>query len=444
MYKKGSYGEVSRNIPENSINKSMKLYTNKYIENSNINECIFLSTFKDIPFITQIKKITIESDTINLEQKYAGKTLKDFSEEISYVERIKLFEILMVQMARFLIWTKQINVAHMDIKPANICIDENRFLTFIDWGFVSPVHKFSPEYHGTTSYGDPSYFKKDKKCSYQYDMFGCAMTLYSFISKKFIEFPSDNEWEFNYENIYSHLKLDLYKPDFITYEKDEIFSIFERMLDPNESTRITPLNLYTNKLFRDYWEIYPLYNNSYLEEPIVINNLGNNNINNRMMGILLDWLIKVCNRISTEYLLGNTIKLMYRYLNNNKNAEIIQRYNLQLFGCACLAIQMFINNDDYYYNKLVNLADKVFTLEDLHNMILNILKTLEYKVYPYKQYTFESKIDKESYKQLLEELYINDYSPSDFCFISEDKKYGFFKKHFLTLTYNFFRKKLQK
>jgi serine/threonine protein kinase len=428
MYKKGAYGNIHKN--KNNITKTMELYDSEkksnHLLDTNINECIFLSTFKDVPFITQITDITINSDKIILEQKYAGESLDVHSEKMTYPERIYLIEILMIQMARFLVWMKQIHVSHMDIKPQNMCIDNNNFLTFIDWGFVSPVHEFSPKYHGTIPYADQSYVINSKKCSYEYDMFGCALTLYHVISKSCIDFPSDKKWEFTNENLISHLELDLYKSIFIETGKIEIFELLLKMLDVNESTRITPMNLYTNKVFKDYWDKYPLYNMTYYTEPIVIDNLKYvEDINDIMIGIVINWFIELSDEIPITHLIGNAIKLIYRYLDICRD---IKRKKLQLLACACLSIQLLINSSTFQYTCLVEMSDNCFTLYSLNEMIFKVLEELKYNVYQCRGYVLESKYPNDT-KHLYIQKSSSPYIPSEFCFLPEDKKIGYYKKH---------------
>ena len=74
----------------------------KYEEN--LREICFLSTYKNVPFVTQIVKTEIdENNMIHMYMENAGLSLRELSEKLSLEERIKIVPNLIIQFARVLI-----------------------------------------------------------------------------------------------------------------------------------------------------------------------------------------------------------------------------------------------------------------------------------------------------------------------------------------------------
>ena len=76
----GGFGKVYEIKGTNLVKKEMDLR-----HEENIREICFLSTYKHIPFITQINKCEIDSvkKTINLFMEYAGLSLRDLSKKLN-------------------------------------------------------------------------------------------------------------------------------------------------------------------------------------------------------------------------------------------------------------------------------------------------------------------------------------------------------------------------
>ena len=148
----GGFGKVYEIKGTNLVRKVMDL---RYHEN--IREICFLSTYKHIPFITQINKCEIDTNKfkINMNMEYAGLSLRDLSKTLNFEEKIKLIPVLIVQFARILKWMDQENILHCDIKPANICIDKELNVKLIDWGFVQKCVKNKSYKIGTQIFYDP-------------------------------------------------------------------------------------------------------------------------------------------------------------------------------------------------------------------------------------------------------------------------------------------------
>lgn len=166
----GTYGQVYR-IDGDQIRKEMKLFGDQM--DTTVNECSFLSSFTHIPFIPHKISIEIHDNNVSLIQSNGGIDLDRYCQTASYRRRLTVLPRIICQMARMLIWMKQIHVAHMDIKPQNLCINRHYYLTLIDWGFVIPINRNTQGQCGTYLFSDPC----NQYGCYAYDMFGVGMTL---------------------------------------------------------------------------------------------------------------------------------------------------------------------------------------------------------------------------------------------------------------------------
>ena len=268
----GTYGKVYK-ISDTTIRKDCSIFDEddeNEIAGENFLEAMFLKSF-DAPFIPSASRIkaNLKADKLSIFERYGGETLSVAARRLSYAARVKLLPTIMCQMGRILMWMKRHHVAHMDIKPGNICIDSNNNLTLIDWGFVGIVGKTEATYTGTEVFADPAYLVKDTPpISHEYDMFGMGMTIWSFIFKTY---PELDEWKEilnidekarqNYLWYLLDINEELYKDfeDFLPGTGTQMLELLLKMLDLNPEKRLRPAALYTSPLFRDLWEKYPIH-----------------------------------------------------------------------------------------------------------------------------------------------------------------------------------------
>ena len=396
----GTYGKVF-SISQTEVKKVMSLiYAGDGLgdpDGKTLNECIFLSTFSHIPFIPRAIKIEIDlqKEKVNLIENNVGPDLCQYVKTTTYLDRLRLLSRVMCQMARILLWLKQIRVAHIDITPMNLCLArDNNHLTLIDWGFVTPIHRYTPCVHGTCTYTDPNCLFKKQIPTYRFDMFSMGMTLCFYLRKRHVDFeqwkePCDQHEIFQMTEINKHRKqMRKHCPN---GDGLRLLTLIHRMLDVNEETRITPFALYSNSVFRDLWGEYPLEEMAPREEIPVSNELVQTDITSRMINIVIDWLIHVTNAFKLHASLGLAIKLIYRF-----RRVSINRSKLQLVGISCLYLGGMIQvGDNVKVSDLAYICDHAYDRTEIIEMIQTILETLNYQIYP-----IQAAVLKHIYKRL--------------------------------------------
>lgn len=157
-------------------------------------------------------------------------------------------------------------------------------------------------------------------------------------------------------------------------KKSEESKIIEPPIKPNTDY------LYNLEYFDEMYENFLLdeknyklkINPKYMEEV-------QNNINEEMRAILVDWLIEIHNRFPfRRKTLFQTIYILDLYLSK----KAIQRNNFQLLGIACLLIASKVN--EIYYPKLekfVDSTDGAYTIQELLNMEIDVMQTLNFDIF---------------------------------------------------------------
>lgn len=417
---RGTYGEVYKVDNEKVLKKCDLFESKKYLSSANIVETCFVKTFRDVSFITEAIDVKVEKKKLNIVQKYKGKNLVEFAKDLSYVERVKFLPDLLAQLARILMWLKRHRVVHMDIKNGNICIDNQRNVTLIDFGFVGMVHNFSAIYHGTRNFADPNYLDKNVRISYDYDMFACGVVIESFLSKDSCPDPYN-------------LDISVYKKDIeLVLGSDAIFNILKSMICLDSSKRISAEELYHS--VKIFWDKYPLFG---IKEEIKVEPINYSNqseIKDYMVGILTDWLIDVMGSTNTLEMAGHVIKTLFRVLEKLTN---IQKRDFQLFGSAVLYVCAIIHMHDGKINPktLVHYADNCYNQKELLDMSIFVCKTLKWEIYPVGQIT-EGYLTNPIDRQEIKKLYVKNNIPTEYCTLSEEEKYGYLKKLGYTLLKN--------
>jgi serine/threonine protein kinase len=370
---KGSYGEVYK-VDDSTIEKYVQMFKDLYIISENLNEAIFLASMK-VPFISKLKGIrhSISKNMIIMRQAYCGIDLYKYSYKVSYAQRIQMLPNLMCQMARILLWLQRHTISHMDIKPSNLCIDENGYLnlTLIDMGFIGPVCKNGPMYHGTYEYGDPTYFSRKKQISFEYDMLGMGLSLVTFLTKDYMD---KTEWAIRpkptIERLVSRLKKDIPR---------ELWNILEQMIELNEDKRIKPYDLYALSYFDDIRDIYPLEDNV---EEINISTKVIYPFEESMIKTVVSWMGKVIHDIDHQfdYLMGYSAKTFLRLVTTHSiPLEQIQGYAIAciLIGCSIFKVRFDLKDASYYCGQ-----GTMYLVNDIKFFVGDTCKKLGWNLYP--------------------------------------------------------------
>jgi serine/threonine protein kinase len=400
----GSYGKVY--MVNNLARKVMDYtYDDGKLHEKNLNEIAFLSTYRSIPFIPKYNSTKFDGKKIELLMEYCGMNLEKYASSKTYVERVKMIPSLLKQFSKMLLWMKNQSVVHVDVKPANICIDENGNMKLIDWGFVTYLTKNSTEIYGTEYFADP-YTLQYGELTKNYDMYSVGMTLCWFLTKTF----QSEDWkkmmndfmdktvsreEINYDNINSFLG-DYVKESMVNVIDNGImyYSLICRMIDVNIKTRITPEELHdilskeemkNTKTVLDKYEFLE-YNST--------RDLSKQKITHNQIAILVEWLLQIKSKYNLYSSVEYSIELLYRVLEANS----INTDDLQLLGICCLIVSTHANCDDILdIDDYVYFCKETYTSEQIENGIKNIYTLLDFKVYP--TYTVEGLTHNCDYKK---------------------------------------------
>jgi serine/threonine protein kinase len=365
----GSYGEVSM-IDSTTVKKKMPIFEGSNINTRNLREVILLSSYR-APFIPEVKRVEYSFNFIYLYESYQGKTLKDLAEELTYEERIILVPSLLIQFARILTWLKIHNIAHMDIKPANVTFSDDGILSLIDFGLASPVCVNTNGYCGTHVYGDP-FTVKFPKVSYKYDMFGVAMTIFAFLNKGHIEEDEHKKiigTDCN-EKLYEHLNFKYHEDAFNSVLGNKNMSnLLGEMLwfGDEECFRIKPHTLYNHPSLSHLRRHFPL------DKEIT-------NINNHIS----DKVEFVNDKCESRF-----IESCIKYILEESNALFLFSYSYKLF--CILQHSMVIDSPVKTAMTCVHIAGAIFDIDmpykgfgywEIHAEIIRCLKSLGYNIFP--------------------------------------------------------------
>ena len=390
----GGFGKVYEIKGTNLVKKEMDLR-----HEENIREICFLSTYKHIPFITQINKCEIDSvkKTINLFMEYAGLSLRDLSKKLNIEERIKLVPTLMVQFARIMIWMKQEKILHCDVKPANICIDEDYNIKMIDWGFVQ---KFIPnkKYQiGTQVFYDP--YTHCDKINYSSEMFAFGITICYFVMSGF----DYDEWEdfcCEFDDKDSSLKTNVEKImelneqalSIIDIEKTEqkfidifgnssYYEVLLEMIHIDEDCRIDMFDLYDecSSLLRLKYPLSECYTHIY-DNLIIKSQIPDfkEKTTKKIMGVIVDWMINLKFTFKIKYSLFNGIQLLFRYLKTVKT-DVSE---IPSIAAVCLYIASMMNSENVLDFEKCSKICELKTKSEILELQNKILIALNFEVYP--------------------------------------------------------------
>jgi serine/threonine protein kinase len=394
----GGFGKVYGIKGTDLLKKVMDLRCNE-----NLREICFLSTYKHIPFITQIEKceIDVANNNINMYMKSAGISLRDLSKILNIEDRIKLVPTLMVQFARILIWLKQEKILHCDIKPANICIDNDNNIKLIDWGFVQKYSSRKQYKIGTQVFYDPyTYFDEIDHFS---EIFAFGMTLCYFILSGFdydewedfchsfddkdtstLKTNPDKIQELNKEALYILEIEKTHKKFNDILENSHYYDLLIQMLHIDPKERINMYELYNDcsSLLKQNYPLTQCYTHIY-EDCTIDTTLDKSNnykseTNNKILGMVIEWMISLKFNLKIRYSLSNAIQLMFRYINTGcSNVS-----DIPCIGTVCLLISNIMNNETIIDISKCTKICELKNENDIYTLLVKVLNTLQFEVYP--------------------------------------------------------------
>ena len=376
----GSYGKV---YMVNNLAKKVMDYKHDdgILHEKNLNEVAFLSTYRNIPFFPKYNSAKIKCDKIYLFMEFCGMNLEKYAMSKTYIERVKMIPSLMRQFGNMLWWMKNQNIAHVDIKPTNICIDNDGNLKLIDWGFVTYLNEKYDTKYGTKYFADPNTLVQGELTK-NYDVYSVGMTLCWFLTKSY----QNDDWdtmivnmndksitteEINNENINAFLGDYIKESMCNTLDNGNLYyEILCRMIDIDINTRITPEEL-CNILDVSEPNDFDYYSTRNLSKQP--------HISHEMIAVLVEWLINIKIKFRLYSGLDNTIELIYKVLSK----QPVNIDELQLLGICCLLISSHASaNDILEVNEVKYVCKDFYTIQQIENMIKNIYVLLDFQVYP--------------------------------------------------------------
>ena len=399
----GGFGHIYEVNGTNLLRKETNINFNE-----NLREVCFLSTYKDVPFIAKFIKCEFD-ETKNMIQLYmenAGNSLRELSKTLNTEDRIRLVPTILIQFARILIWMKQEKIIHGDVKPANICMDKNLMIRLIDWGFVQKVYKGNKYTIGTDIFSEPEAYN-GIRIDYESELFAFGLSICYFLMSgmdydNWEEFCCEYEKDdVDYESLNKRaidiLQLEKLREKFrYVFGDYYYYDIIVSMLNLDKESRIDDEELYD--LCPDELKLkYPLIEcYSHCEEIITTRLPEFQNITDKNLGILYEWLLNLKFKLKIKASLFNATQIFFKYL-HLKNTD---KKHIQYIAIMCLYISNIMNNE---YIVDISKCAKICCEKDNSNMnmyLIDILKTLDFKVFPECENTEYNKKDEDVWKSL--------------------------------------------
>jgi serine/threonine protein kinase len=399
----GGFGHIYEVNGTNLLRKETNINFNE-----NLREVCFLSTYKDVPFIAKFIKCEID-ETKNMIQLYmenAGNSLRELSKTLNTEDRIRLVPTILIQFARILIWMKQEKIIHGDVKPANICMDKNLMIRLIDWGFVQKVYKGNKYTIGTDIFSEPEAYN-GIRIDYESELFAFGLSICYFLMSGMdydnweefcCEYEKDDvEYESLNKRAIDILQLEKLREKFrYVFGDYYYYDIIVSMLNLDKESRIDDEELYD--LCNDELKLkYPLIEcYSHCEEIITTRLPEFQNITDKNLGILYEWLLNLKFKLKIKASLFNATQIFFKYL-HLKNTD---KKHIQYIAIMCLYISNIMNNE---YIVDISKCAKICCEKDNSNMnmyLIDILKTLDFKVFPECENTEYNKKDEDVWKSL--------------------------------------------
>ena len=414
----GGFGKVYEVKGTPLLKKVMNL-----TEEENIREICFLSTYSHIPFITKINKCEIDviNKNILMYMNNAGITLRELSKIMKIQERIRLVPTLMIQFSRILIWMKQENILHCDIKPANICINNTLDVTLIDWGFAQKCGSDKKYKIGTPLFYDPYSFHGEKIDHFS-EIFAFGMSICYFIMSGLdyddwedflLEFDDKDTTNLNTnpdrvmqanEDALKILNIENAQQKFIDVFGDtHYYELLLEMIHIDPEQRINMFELY-KEITLPLKLKYPLVgythkHNDYMTSTTLPNFQGN--ISHKIMGMIVDWMINIKFNLKIKHSLFNAIQLLFRYLSIEKSSV----KEIPCIATVCLWISNIMNNEYIIDISKCTKICELKTKKDIYELMNKVLTVLKFEVYPEKMNTEYQKKDEDLWRSVFLKSY---------------------------------------
>ena len=257
----GSESYVYRTLIKKNKKKIIsKIIYRKQGEKMNMNEILISKKLKNKNIIDCYGAITIkenELDCIMMEYARYG-NIRDFQNKI--LKRSSLTETLLCfisyQILGGLKYIHNCNIAHLDIKPQNIIIDEYLNIKIIDFSVSLDYGKIKSNkvklpFRGTNFYMAPELIKKktiDKKDLNKVDLYSLGVIIY-FLSFGYFPFGLTKEDSKDYDKIYEKITTnDLMIDNDNNYYSPFFIDFLKKLLDKNIKSRIN-----INQALNHYW-----------------------------------------------------------------------------------------------------------------------------------------------------------------------------------------------
>jgi serine/threonine protein kinase len=365
---------------DNELDYETGKFIQPEIKEPNLREVCFLSTIENCPYFTEIIKVNREDEFLVLYQKNKGINLDDFSKIVSYEKKIAFLPHLLLELSKILLLLKSANIAHRDIKSTNICINDDKKISLIDFGLIHPLYKDVND-----GFNDNKYFFHDpdfdnKNIDYKFDMYSLGKTIYVYLTN-------------NYSKNFNINNLDKFEKDI----SPEIFNAWKSMFSNND--RITPEKLYSI-LCPEKFEMKIIYKKYNIDKNLqaLIDANSKIDINSKMLYILAEWMIDVLSFEDLfEELFIHSIQIVLRYI----SIKNIDRTKLQLLGTSSMYLSAILNNSNLNHILLSKMTQGAFTPKKVVKFADIVSKKLNYEIYPYiKLYRDELSNEKLSNEKL--------------------------------------------
>ena len=320
--------------------------------------------------------------------KYSGLPLDDLIEEDKLNE--ENIKFILYQCLLLFEQMEKLNITHGDIKPNNIIIDPKSLqVTVIDWGFVDVTPQFSRNTSVTEGFHSPEVFL-DGIHNPLTDIFSLGMTFLYYYTRQ-------NSYREALEHYYKYKRQ---SSKLNQIKNQEMKQIISDMIQIEFKNRKPASVLIKNSLFDQFRNGRPHKPlNSFqfrireVEEVDTEYISYHPDLTLKMREILFDWLYDVCKKYRNLSTYNLACYLVDVYL--SKSASV-SRSRLQVVGASCayiattLMVEPFREVEDYTY-----VCDRAYTNIEMMEMVLNILKELNFIVFKPR---FDHSLENPDYK----------------------------------------------